>query len=333
MSMLFKQKRTIRKGNRPPYRPPITPKTIKYQELYGKVEALAANKETFIIDYEVPTKHGAELYAIGAKMDLAMGTAQKKTKELEIWQDDHPSELKFGVSNYIFGASTGCLGWGNNRVPLLQLDYPMQRGSLTPKFSGGQRIRIRLVSDEIAIDKKIQVRAKVLLYPPADCARIYGATPDNFATVLPGGVNHPSERLFADYAYCKASDGLGDVKWEDLYSRLITKYELIQLTHLGLRLTGGEIGATHFKDLRIYDMMKKVEFPEYSPWWTIDPEANPFSIGGDVAYVPITKLPKTIFDHVFNTTTMKVQFHDDETAVAAYDAAVQLLGKYKQKRI
>jgi len=301
--------------------------TVKYWELYGMVNSLNPGLSTNIIDETVPDGHCAELYAIGAKFATALAGTERKTLDLEIGYDNGKlTGIKFGISNYAFGIHPGCLAWGDDLNPPLQLDYPMRRGNLTVKYNEGQDIELVLTADQVAIDQPVYVRAKVLLYEPEDVRAIFGADISNFAT-LPGGVSQSLPyRVFAEYAYSPASNG--DQKWTELYSKKVQAYEQIKITHMGF-FSG--IG-THFDSLRLYDYRTKKEFPEYEPYWKINHDYNMLPIGGDITTVPIQKLPSIIADYVWSNTTIYVYFRDDGNAVAAFDGGLQLLGTYRRIR-
>jgi len=301
--------------------------TVKYWELYGMVNSLGAGLSTNIIDETVPDGHCAELYAIGAKMDSAIGTAERKTLDLEIGYDNGKlTGIKFGISNYAFSANPGCLAWGDNLNPPLQLDYPMRRGNLTVKYNEGQDMELVLTADQVAIDQPVYAKAKVLLYEPEDVRAIFGTDISNFAT-LPGGVSQSlPHRVFAEYAYSPAS--AGDQKWTELYSKKVQNYEEIKITHMGFY----PILATNFDSLRLYDYRTKKEFPEYEPYWKINRANNMLPIGGDLTTVPIQKLPSLIANYVWSNTTIYVHFRDNGTGVAAFDGGLQLLGTYRRVR-
>ena len=280
-----------------------------------------------IIDVTVPDGHCAELYALGAKHSLGLGSLAKKALDLEIGYDGgKKTGIRFGVSNYTFAGCSGVLPWGDLRNPPLLLDYPMRKGNLTIKYNEGQDIELILTADEAAIDSDIYARAKVLLYEPADVAALYGVGISNFAT-LSGGVSQAMpHRLFADYAYSPVSGG--DEKWTEFYSKKVQDYEQVMLSKIGVH----SLSATHLEALRLYDYRTKKEFPEYDPYWKINYYYNMLPIGGDVGDVPIQKLPSVVADYVWSNTTLYVYFKDDGTAIAAYDGGLQLLGTYRRVR-
>lgn len=330
MSLQFKKPKTIRKGKDSRKREGKvrlpSGQTIKYWELYGTLATLGIGLSKNIIDETVPDGHCAELYALGAETS-GLDTASEKALDLEIGYDGgKKTGIRFGISNYAFSGHPGALPWGDNLNPPLQLDYPMRRGNLTVKFNEGQDMELILTAGAAAIDAAVYAKAKVLLYEPADVARVFGVNVSNFAT-LPGGVSQAlPQRVFADYAISPVS--AGDEKWTELYSKAVKDYEQIKLSHVGFY----PVIATHFAELRLYDYRTKNEFPEYEPYWKINRAYNMLPIGGDITTVPIQKLPSIIADYVWSNTTLYVYFKDDGTAVAAGDGGLQLLGTYKRVR-
>ena len=328
MSIIFGKSKTTKRSKgskRREGKAKLSGRTIKYWELYGTVASLGIGLSSNIIDEAVPDGHCAELYALGAKMASAIGTAQRKTKDLEIGYDDGKlTGIKFGISNYALSAKTGVLPWGDNLNPPLLLDYPMRRGNLTVKFNEGQDIEIVLTADTVAIDQAVYARARVLLLEPADVMAIYGVGVSKFAT-LAGGVSQAlPQRVFADYAMNPVS--AGKQKWVTLFSKKIQDYEEIKLSHVGFY----PVLNTHFDSLRLYDYRTKKEFPEYEPYWKINRDYNMLPMGGDLTTVPIQKLPSIIADYVWTNTTLYVYFRDDATAVAVGDGELQLLGTYRR---
>lgn len=330
MSMLFGKTKTIRKTKNTRTREGKAAthyggKTIKYWELYGTLAALGAGLSKNIVAETVPDGHCAELYAIGFKPDSGTGT--KETLDLEIGYDvSKLTGIKFPVLNY---SGLCALPWGDDLNPPLQLDYPMRRGNLTVKYNEGQEIDLSLTAYTAGISNAVYARAKILLYEPADVARIFGVNISNFAT-LPGGVSQSLPyRVFADYGLNPVS--LGKAKWVELYSKKVQDYEEIRLNHLGWKPFGALTGL-NFDALRLYCYRNKKEFPEYEPYWKINPDYNMLPIGGDKTTVPIQKIPSVIASYVWTNTTLYAYFKDVGTAVAADDGVLQLLGTYRRIR-
>ena len=331
MSLIFRKKRTVKKDGQRRDEGKAAfgygSKTVKYWELYGTLASLAAGLSQNIIDVTVPNGHCAEVFAIGAKVASAMGTAARKTLDLEIAYDSmKKTGIRFGISNYAFSAYAGALPWGDNLKEPLLLDYPMRKGNLTVKYNEGQDMELILTADQVAIDQAVYAKMKVLLYEPADVAAIFGSGISNFATLLGGVSQALPTRVFADYAYNPVS--AGDAKWVELYSKKVQDYEQVQISHMGFY----PVLMTNFDALRLYDYRTKKEFPEYEPYWKINRAYNMLPIGGDIVAVPTQKLPSMIADYIWTNTTLYIYFRDTGTAVAALDGGLQLLGTYKRVR-
>ena len=333
MSLVFGKKRTIRRGKRRIDEGKAAARyggrTVKYWELYGTLDSLGIGLSKNIIDETVPDGHCAELYALGCKIHT-MGTAARKTLDLEIGYDGgKKTGIRFGIANQAFGGESGVLPWGDSLNPPLLLDYPMRKGNLTVKFNEGQDIELILTADQVAIDKDVYAKAKVLLYEPADVAALYGAGISNFAT-LAGGVSQAlPHRVFADYAIAPAL--AGDAKWTECYSKKVQDYEQIMLSHLGFH--SFSVSLAPYDALRLYDYRTKKEFPEYEPYWKISADNNMLPIGGDLTTVPIQKLPSVVAEYVWSNTTLYVYFRDDGTDVVSEGyGGLQLLGTYRRVR-
>ncbi|GAI88401.1 unnamed protein product, partial [marine sediment metagenome] len=208
------------------------------------------------------------------------------------------------------------------KQPMLPLGTPMKAGSLTPKYNSGMKIQPVVTAGDTAIGDDVRARAHILLYDEADCQKVFGVGISKLATVV-GGVEHPTERLFADYEVLKtATEGSG--QWRNAYSKSIQDYEQIQLSHVGVK------PDEHSLNLKLYDLRSKREFPEYDPYYTIAEDYNSLPFGDDDDHMPIQRLPDIVAGYIYTNTDFAVKVRDDGTAIGEGEMAVQLLGHYRR---
>ncbi|MBA7491246.1 hypothetical protein ES702_01791 [subsurface metagenome] len=197
----------------------------------------------------------------------------------------------------------------------------MRRGNLTPKFNDAMNIQIRITMGAVGANLSIiRCRAKILLYEEADCLRVFGVPIKQIAT-LPGGVEQSApQTLFADYVNAFGTGGLA--QWDDAYTKSVKEYEEIKLSHLGV------LPDANLRQVRLYDLRTKKEFPEYEPYWHTEPAYNALSFGDDNDTRGIQKLPSVVGEHVYTNTTMTIKVKDAAVASTFY---AQLLGTYRRK--
>ena len=321
MSMIFKnQKRTKRPSNKGRNPPPNLGgrRSIKYVELYGTIAAGAvlAGRSAKIIDYDIPDAHGAELYALGVDPDYL--APNSNMLDTEIGFDDKLTGIKF-LTNHL-GRNSLPYGDRGNRQDIRLLDYPQRRGNLTPKFNDAMKLQIVVTMGAAGANlSAIHCRAKVLLYEQADCMATFGVPVSEIATV-PGGVEQSiPHRLFADYV-----DGFvsaGAAQWEDAYTKALKEYEQVQLSHIGV------LPDVNLRQVKLFDLRLKKEFPEWEPYFHCEPVYNALSWGDDDDYRGITKLPSVIARHAYTNTTMTIKVKDAAVASTFY---AQLLGTYRR---
>lgn len=318
MSLLFRNKKTVKPTPAQIERPFPSKRSVKYVELFGKLNSgsLGAGLSANIIDYVVPDGHCAELYAVGVQPDIDAGITTSNLKEIEICYDDKGTGIVF-LCNHL-GKNFLPYGDSESLQPIRLLDYPMKRGNLTVKYNEGQRIQLKATAKGV-LQSDVYARAKILLYEPEDVMSYYGVPISAFATI-PGGVEQSRpEKIFADYVEDFTTGGAG--KWEDAYSRSVKTYEQIQITHIGV------VPHANADELKLYDHRLKWEAPEYEPYFKITAGRSALPFGDDADYQPTQKLPSVIADHIYTNTDMKVQVKDSG-AVATI--SIQLLGVYRR---
>lgn len=321
--MSFFKRTQIKQTPKPPTTvpQPIGHKTVKYLELFGTLPAgsLGADKSSFVIEYDVPQEHCAELYAIGVQPDINDTGTVSNLKEIEICYDNKGTGIKF-LTNHI-GKNFLPYGDASSFQPIRMLDFPMRPGNLTVKFNEGMRIQIK-ATGKGTLQSDIYVRAKILLYEPVDVRTIYGCDITNFAT-LPGGVSQALPvMIFTDYVedFTTTKRSL----WEVAYSKQLMDYEEVTLTHIGV------VPHANADALKLYDGRLKWEAPEFEPYWKINSKVNALTFGDDAEYQPTFKLPSVIADHKYTNTTLQVLVRDNGTAAATI--SIQLLGIYRRLR-
>lgn len=327
MSLMFGKSKSVRgsKGKERTGRAknPRTGRTIKYVEIYDTISSITAGLTSDLIEYTVPKGHCAELYALGVMPDYDTILTESNLLDITLATDDRDMSLKF-LCNHL-GMNSLPYGDRLSKQPMRLLDYPMRKGSLTPKFNEGVEIEIKATAGASAVDDIIRARARVLLYEPADVARVFGVTLSTIAT-LPGGIDQSlPRRLFAEYARLPAAT-LSKSKWTDLFSLAVEDYEQIVLSHLGI------LPHANSDSLKIYDSRLKWEAPEYEPYYKIIEAANALPFGDDDDEQPTAKLPSMVAEHIFNNTTMKVQIRDDGNIIPQYGITAQLFGVYRRVR-
>lgn len=320
MSIMFRNK-SVRKASKEKETPAYGHRTVKYIELYGTVAALGAGLSSYIINYDIPDGHGAELFALGIEPDFAPGPpAVSNLLETEIFFDNKGTGIRF-LTNHL-GLNALPYGDRGSRQDIRLLDYPMRRGNLTPKFSDAMALQVRITARAAgAIVSTVRARAKVLLYEDADAVGYFGV-PQSQMPTIPGGVQQAIPNvLFADYVNAFVS--AGKAQWEDAYTKALKEYEQVQLTHLGV------LPDANSDEAKVFDLREKWEAPEYEPYWKILTGFNALPFGDDDDYRETQKLPSVVAAHVYTNTTMKVQVKD--LAVASTISA-QLLGSYRRTR-
>lgn len=325
MSILFKHKRTSRKGKskRREGTARIGGRSVKYVEIYDSIAEIAANLTKDLIEYVVPDGHCAELYALGVMPDYDAGLDESNLLDITIAHNDKDFGLKF-LCNHM-GMNSLPYGDRLSKQPMRLLDYPMRRGNLTLKFNEGVEIEIKATATATAVDDAIRARARILLYEEADVMALYGKTISDFATLAGGHDQSLPHRLFADYARLAAESG-ADSKWTDLYSLSVKDYEQILLSHIGI------LPHANADSLKLYDHRLKWEAPEYEPYWKINAVYNALPFGDDDDEQPTAKLPSMVASHLYTNTTLKLQLRDTGVAIPQYGVAVQLLGTYRKVR-
>lgn len=296
-------------------------RTVKYVEIVGTLATLTAQLTADLLTYTVPNGHCAELYALGVMPDWNIGAGASRLLDITISTDDRDMELKF-LCNH---AGMNSLPYGDrlSKQPIRLLDYPMKRGSLTPKFNEGVEIEIKATAGTVSVADAIRCRAKILLYEPADVLRYHGVNISNFAT-LAGGIDQTlPRRLFADYVRLATATG-GNSRWVDLYSLDVKDYEQVVLSHIGI------LPHSNADELKIYDHRLKWEAPEYEPYFKINEDYNGLVFGDDDDEQPTTKLPSVVADHTFSNTTMKLQIKDNGSVIPQYGVSAQLFGTYRK---
>jgi len=298
---------------------PTKHSSVKYVELYGTLASgsLGAGLSANIIDWQVPSGHCAELFAIGVQPDISTDYTTSNLKEIEIAFDNKGTGIKF-LCNHM-GKNALPYGDADSIQPIRLLDYPMRPNNLTIKYNEGQRIQLKATAKG-TLQSAVAARAKVLLYEPEDVARIYGATISNFAT-LPGGVSQSYPiMIFADYIEDYTTTTRS--RWEVAYEKEVKDYEQIQLTHIGV------VPHANADALKLFDEKLKWEAPEYEPYWKITSGINALPFGDDADYQPTQRLPSMVADHIYQNTKMQVQVRD--TGAGAATISLQLLGVYRR---
>jgi len=326
MSLVLKRARRTPPGTvEPPEERIDLPKslvmgTVKFVEQVGSLAALAANLSNKIIDYTIPDGYAAELLSMGIMPDWNVGAGASRLLDTEIGYDDKLTGIKF-LTNH---AGMNALPYGDrlSKQPMLPLGTPMKSGSLTSKYNTGMKVQVVVTAGDVAIEDTVRARIHLLLYEPDDCMSVFGVGISKLATVV-GGVEHPTERLFADYELLESATA-GKGQWENAYSKSIQEYEQIQLSHVGVK------PHTNGLNLKLYDLRAKKEFPEYDPYYTIAEAYNSLPFGDDDDYMPIQRLPDIIAGYTYSNTDFSVKVRDNNAIVPIAGMATQLLGHYRR---
>jgi len=233
---------------------------------------------------------------------------------------------KFPHSNFSANhIGKNLLSYGSRecRQPLLYFDTPLRKRNLTYKFGTGKYIQVVGIAGTTTTGE-IRARALVFLLDESECRAMYGVGTKEFPTLSGGHDQNKPELIFAEYYDNSATAGTG--KWENIAEVDIEDYEVVNLTHMGIK---PHANAAY---LRLYDDRYKIEFPEREPYWRVGESEIQLPFGDDEDYQPIRELPDFIRRHNWTETTLKVQIQDANAVIPAEGVRVQLLGKYKTMR-
>ncbi|GAH69140.1 unnamed protein product, partial [marine sediment metagenome] len=234
--------------------------TVRLVEIVGALATLSAELSDEIIDYEIPDGYGAELIHLGIMPDWNTDDEASRLLDTEIGYDGKLTGIKF-LTNH---AGMNALPYGDrlSKQPMRLLGTPLKKGSLTPKFNDGMKVQAVVTAGEEDVEDTIRARMQVLLYPEEDAVKTFGVGISKLATIVGGVQQSMPNRLFADYELLE-EETAGKGQWENAYSKAVTTYEQIQISHIGIKPHANSLNA------KLYGLRNKKEFPEYDPYWSI----------------------------------------------------------------
>jgi len=297
----------------------LTRKRVRYIQIYGEVSSISANSSANLLDFEVPSGYGLEVFAIGVQPDFdptdrssgleyvypREGTTSKAIPNMEFFANFNYNVLPYGDRA--------------SKQPIRILDTPLKPNNLTLKFNEKEKFQLVGVAGSSAAGA-VRAIAHAYLLEEADVRNVYGVGLSEFAN-LPGGHANLDQNFIYAKALSITTSGSGS--FEDAKSIDVPNWLRIMLTHIGVKPD-----ANSYK-MKLYDEKTKIEFPDRDPYWVIKEVSNTLPFGSHNDEQPMQPLPPVVASYEWNNTTMHIYVMDTGSASSI---KVQLLGIQRRVR-